>query len=68
MILSIVIPVFNEAPTIPELIRRLERAVPEGIDYEAIYVNDGSTDGTAELLRSFAREDKRIKSLHLADW
>jgi glycosyltransferase involved in cell wall biosynthesis len=66
MILSIVIPVLNEAATLPELIRRIGRAVPEEVDYEIIFVNDGSTDPTGELLRSFAREDKRIKSLHFA--
>jgi polyisoprenyl-phosphate glycosyltransferase len=66
MMLSIVIPVLNEESTIPELLRRLGRAVPEDVDYEIILVNDGSTDRTGELLRAFAKEDKRIKSLHFA--
>lgn len=66
MTLSIVIPVLNEAATIPELLRRIRGAVPEDFDYEIIFVNDGSTDGTGELLRGAAREDKRVKSLHFA--
>jgi dolichol-phosphate mannosyltransferase len=66
MILSVVIPVLNEAPTILELTRRIRQAVPENIDFEIIFVNDGSTDGTAEILMNLARQDERIKSLHLA--
>jgi glycosyltransferase involved in cell wall biosynthesis len=46
--LSVVIPVFNERATIEELIRRV-RAVE--IDKEILIVDDGSTDGTREILR-----------------
>jgi len=56
--LSVVIPVYNERGTIAEIIRRV-RAVP--IDKEIIVVDDGSTDGTRELLTSLAAEpDVRI--------
>lgn len=47
--LSIVIPVFNERGTIEEVLARV-RAVP--IDKEVLVVDDGSTDGTRELLES----------------
>ena len=48
MKVSIVIPVYNEVNTLPEVLRRA-RAVP--LDKEILVVDDGSTDGTAEWLR-----------------
>jgi len=48
MRLSIVIPVYNEKPTLEEIIRRVV-AVDVGMDKEIILVDDGSTDGTRDL-------------------
>jgi glycosyltransferase involved in cell wall biosynthesis len=53
MKLSVVIPVFNEAKTIQEVLARV-RAVP--IDKEIIVVDDESTDGTRDILRSIAHD------------
>ncbi len=64
--LTVVIPVLNEEGNIPELARRL-RVVLEGfVDFEIVFVNDGSTDGTFEVLRELYEQDNRIKSVHLA--
>jgi dolichol-phosphate hexosyltransferase len=58
--LSILMPVYNER-------ERVERAIAEVLetelptDFELIVVNDGSTDGTAELLRSNASWDGRVR-------
>ncbi|MBI4865419.1 MAG: glycosyltransferase family 2 protein, partial [Candidatus Wallbacteria bacterium] len=49
MKLSIIIPVFNEVRTIEEVVRRASSS-PVEMDREIIVVDDGSTDGTAELL------------------
>ena len=51
--LSVVVPVYNELNTLEEIIRRV-RAVP--IPKEIILVDDGSTDGTRELLKSMSKE------------
>lgn len=50
-VLSIIVPVYNERRTIEEVVRRVT-AVPFRVPYELVIVDDGSTDGTGELLRS----------------
>jgi len=50
--LSIVIPVYNERATVEELLQRVAAApLPAGLETEIVVVDDGSTDGTRELLR-----------------
>lgn len=56
-LLSVVIPAYNEAETLPEVIRRV-RDVP--IRTEIIVVDDGSTDGTPEVLEGLAGPDLRV--------
>ena len=61
-ILSVVIPVFNEKESVGAVIRRVLTEVP--IELEIVVVNDGSTDGTAEVLDQVAKEDARIRVVH----
>src|SRR6185369_17930715 len=50
--LSVVIPVYNEAAGLPSLFARLYPALDDlHVDYEVIFVNDGSRDRSAALLR-----------------
>jgi glycosyltransferase involved in cell wall biosynthesis len=58
MKLSIIIPCFNERDTIFELLEAVRRAPIE--EKEIVVVDDGSTDGTRELLKSLASEDLRV--------
>ena len=53
--LSIVIPIFNECPTIKPLVQAVEQ-IPLGLEKELILVDDGSTDGTREALDGLRRE------------
>ncbi len=57
MQLSVIIPVYNEKATIEEIVRRVESAEPR--DKEIIIVDDGSTDGTRDILKRL--EGGRIK-------
>ena len=54
MKLSVVMPVYNEAETVEEIVRRV-RAVP--VEKEILIVDDGSTDGTREILRGMDGKD-----------
>ncbi len=48
--LTVLVPIFNEDRTIQELVRQLEE-IQDGVISECIFVNDGSTDSTLELLK-----------------
>lgn len=60
--LAVVIPTFNERENIPLLIASLENVLGE-TTWEIIFVDDNSPDGTAELLRGIATQDRRIRVL-----
>ena len=60
--LSIVIPVFNEEETIPELDRRLRVFLDDlGETWEVIFVDDGSRDASARLLQELVEREQRYK-------
>lgn len=60
--LSVVVPVFNEEESLPHLHAAL---IPEldalGKTYEVIYVDDGSSDGSFEVLRGLGEQDPRVR-------
>jgi glycosyltransferase involved in cell wall biosynthesis len=59
--LSIIMPAFNERPTIGEIVSRVLAVNLDGLERELIVVDDGSTDGTREILKSFqARSEVRV--------
>jgi dolichol-phosphate mannosyltransferase len=60
--LSVVIPTFNEAPNVRELISRLDVAL-KGIAWEAIFVDDNSPDGTAAAAKELAKSDDRVRCI-----
>ena len=67
MQLSVVIPVFNENEVLPQLRARLSPVLDKcTTDYEIIFVNDGSTDNTLPLLKTWAAQDNRIKIISLS--
>jgi glycosyltransferase involved in cell wall biosynthesis len=55
MIVSVIIPVYNEAPVLPMVLERVANApLPAGCQKEIVVVNDGSTDATHEVLERYA--------------
>ena len=57
MLLSAVIPVFNEHATVEELVRRVGAVELDGVAIEIVLVDDCSTDGTRELLKTLAENE-----------
>ena len=61
---SIVIPIFNEEPVIPEFYSRIKKVMNScGDDYELIFINDGSTDTSRDLIKELNKKDNSIKLL-----
>ncbi|MCC6683088.1 MAG: glycosyltransferase family 2 protein [Phycisphaeraceae bacterium] len=60
--LSIVIPIYNERQLLPQVIERVRHApLPDGVERQIILVDDGSTDGTIDVLRKLATEFDDLK-------
>ena len=62
MLLSVVIPVFNEADALNMTIARVREALRR-LNWEIIFVNDGSNDGSLEIIRLAGLLDPRIKAI-----
>jgi dolichol-phosphate mannosyltransferase len=58
--LSVILPTYNERANIARMVERLDAAL-QGYAWEAIFVDDNSPDGTADVARTIAREDPRIR-------
>jgi undecaprenyl-phosphate 4-deoxy-4-formamido-L-arabinose transferase len=64
--ISVVIPIFNEAANIEQLHQRLSQTLAQlGRSYEIWYVDDGSSDGSIDLLRAAARSDASVGVIEL---
>ena len=61
-LLSIVLPAYNEEQNIPNTARVLSELLSKNqIEYELVFISDGSGDGTFEEIRKEAQRDVRIK-------
>ena len=64
MDISIIVPLYNEAESLPELQAWIERVMEaNGFSYEVIYVNDGSTDESWDVIRRLALSNPAVKGV-----
>jgi len=61
--LSVILPTFNERGNVEPILEHLEQALGD-IRYEVIFVDDDSRDGTADLVRSIALRDPKVRIVH----
>lgn len=66
ILLSVVVPTFNERDNIAEMVSRLD-GILGTLSWEVIFVNDASPDGTAEVVRGIARQDRRVRLIDRHD-
>ena len=62
-VISVIVPIFNERAVLPELLTRLQR-VAETLtpnDFEFVFVDDGSTDGSAECAAGLTESEPRLR-------
>ncbi|MGL5797593.1 MAG: glycosyltransferase family 2 protein, partial [Cetobacterium sp.] len=65
MEISAVIPVYNEKENILPMIQKIEEAFKKGFkSFEIIFVNDGSNDGSYEILNNFQKNNPNVKAFH----
>lgn len=66
-VISIVAPNFNESKSIAEFYRRICETMDDlGESWEIVWVDDGSTDGSTDIIRSLAHEDPRVRPVIFA--
>jgi dolichol-phosphate mannosyltransferase len=63
ILLSIVVPTFNEAANVEALVRGIETVLVD-VPHEIVFVDDDSRDGTVGVLRDLCRRDRRIRMVH----
>lgn len=64
MDISVVVPLYNEAESLPELAAWIERVMKEhDFEYEIIFVNDGSKDNSMEVIRELAEKNPAIHAV-----
>jgi len=65
--ISIVVPCFNESEVLPSFYDRITEVLERcKIDYEIIFINDGSDDQTLETLSTFRKKNQRVKLIDLS--
>lgn len=66
--ISVIIPCYNEEESLPHFIKEMNKVMDEmkKVKFELIFINDGSKDETLEILKSMAKEDKRVKYINMS--
>ena len=65
--ISIIVPCYNEEQAIPYFYEEITKVAKDlKNDFEFIFVNDGSKDKTIEIVKDYAKKDKRVKFIHFS--
>jgi len=65
--ISIIVPCYNEEQAIPYFYEEITKVAKDlNYDFEFIFVNDGSKDKTIEIVKEYAKKDKRVKFIHFS--
>ena len=62
--LSIIVPIYNEEESLIELYEQIVRAIQDKITYELIFINDGSTDNSFNIIKQLLLKDNNIKIIN----
>jgi dolichol-phosphate mannosyltransferase len=66
-VLTVLAPVYNEKDSLPELYRRINEVMSSQPDpWELVLVDDGSTDGSTDLMRELSKQDVRVRPVIFA--
>src|ERR1051325_12201504 len=60
--LTVVVPTFKERDNVPLLVEKLARAL-DGVDWEVVFVDDNSPDGTTAAARAIGERDARVRCM-----
>ncbi|MDE5970720.1 MAG: glycosyltransferase family 2 protein, partial [Muribaculaceae bacterium] len=64
MDISVIVPLYNEEESLPELEQWIRRVMDEnGFSYEIIFVNDGSTDGSWDVINRLSKENPAVRGV-----
>ena len=64
MDISVIVPLYNEEESLPELHAWIKRVMDaNGFSYEIIFVNDGSTDSSWKVIESLSKDNKEVKGI-----
>lgn len=64
-LISVIVPCYNEEEAIPYFYEEIQKTAQkmEDVDFEFIFVNDGSKDNTVSIVKEYANKDERVKYL-----
>ena len=64
MDISVIVPLYNEAESLPELAEWIERVMDEnGFSYEVLFINDGSTDDSWNVIKELHDKNPNMKGI-----
>ena len=66
-LISIVVPAFNEEAVLPQFHQTISQVLSElPFDFEIVYINDGSTDTTLDIIKKLQQSDKQVTLIDLS--